>query len=579
MSAARPIDAGALDAGRVEPGKQLIRLDGDKGQSLAEKLSAQFHRLAWRTPLHSFRLRGRYPLKLIGVPVDPIPGDARAGQAMLAGQLPFRSEAIELESLDFTNLGVSPAFADYLQSFAWLRDLAAAGPRERVAPIAELIVRQWIGVHGAHVTQAAWRPDLWGRRILFWGSYAPLILSSSDIVYRSAVLNGLARGARHLDRVADKAQQGLPRITAWTGLVAAGLLIPAGEARRAQAEAGLARALAVSLHEDGGLANRSPSAQLELVELLSQLRAVYAIKRLDPPEPIQQALARAVPALLGVTLGDGALSSWQGSGPISSERVDAAVDASGIRTRPLRQARDWGYQRLSCGQTRMVIDAAPPPVTRLAAGGCASTLAFELSDGPHRLVVNCGGAGSNGTLPADLAEALRTTAAHSTLTLDDSNSTAIHKDGSLGRGVIQVELDRQEIDSGSRLEVSHDGYVRRHGFLHQRQFLLSGDGRELRGEDILLPSGRRRGRVAGFTVRFHLAPGIEVSGTADGQGALLRLAQGALWQFRCRGGTLEVEDSLWIDAMGRPCATQQLAVSGQAAPGGATVSWLLKRAG
>jgi uncharacterized heparinase superfamily protein len=85
--------------------------------------------------------------------------------------------------------------------------------------------------------------------------------------------------------------------------------------------------------------------------------------------------------------------------------------------------------------------------------------------------------------------------------------------------------------------------------------------------------------VAGFTVRFHLAPGIEVSGTADGQGALLRLAQGALWQFRCRGGTLEVEDSLWIDAMGRPCATQQLAVSGQAAPGGATVSWLLKRAG
>jgi hypothetical protein len=28
----------------------------------------------------------------------------------------------------------------------------------------------------------------------------PLILSSTDLVYRSAVLNTLARGARHLDR-------------------------------------------------------------------------------------------------------------------------------------------------------------------------------------------------------------------------------------------------------------------------------------------------------------------------------------------------------------------------------------------
>ena len=75
-------------------------------------------------------------------------------------------------------------------------------------------------------------------------------------------------------------------------------------------------------------------------------------------------------------------------------------------------------------------------VSRLVETGCASTLAVEISDGGSRLVVNCGGAraGGAGMAPA-LVQGLRTTAAHSTLTLSDSNSTSIHADGSLGKGV------------------------------------------------------------------------------------------------------------------------------------------------
>lgn len=575
-----PIDPASDSGDGIEPGKRLIRVTGDQGLSLAERLANRLHRLAWRTPLHALRLRGRYPLKLLAVPIDPIAGDPRAGEQMLTGRMTFHGESIELETLDFAALGVSPAFADHIQTFAWLRDLATSGPRELTAPVAELLLRQWIGVHGNHVTEAAWRPDLWGRRILFWAGYAPLILSSGDLVYRSAVLNGLARGARHLDRGADKAQQGLPRITAWVGVVAAALLIPGGDLRLVHGEAGLVRALSLSLYGDGGLANRSPVAQLELVEILSQLRAVYLARRKEPPEALTAALARAVPALLGVTLGDGGLSSWQGGAPVGAKRVAAAIEASGVRTRPLRQARDWGYQRLSCAQTTLVLDAAPPPVTRLAAGGCASTLAFELSDGPHRLIVNCGGGRGAAVLPAGLVGPLRSTAAHSTLIVENTNSTAIHEDGSLGRGVSEVELDRQELETGSRLEVSHDGYARRHGFVHRRQLLLSGDGRELRGEDVLLPANRRwRSGAENFAIRFHLAPGVEVTSTADGLGALLRIAEGALWQFRCKGGLLSIEESLWVDPAGRPRGTSQLVITGEAPAGGMSASWLFKRAG
>jgi len=563
----------------IEEGRRLIRLGGDRGQSLAGRMSDMFDRLTWRTPLHTMRLKGRHPLKLIAVPDDPLLGDVTRGEALLGGRIAFRGDSRAIEGLDFRDLAVAPAFAEYLHGFAWLRDLSTVATRVQGSPIAEDLMSRWIAAHGEKVVGIAWRPDLWGRRILFWTCHAPLILSSGDLVYRSKVLNALARGARHLDRGAEKTAPGPARVAAWCGVVAAGLLIPGGDPRRAFGEAGLVRALHASLFDDGGVVSRSPVALLDIVALLTMLRETYAARRLDLPEPVQAALAKMVPALLGTCHADRGLASWQGGGPVSGERVAQVITASGVRTRPLRQARDWGYQRLSAGAAVLIVDAAPPPVARVVEGGCASTLAFELSDGPARIVVNCGGArAASARLPDTLVEGLRSTAAHSTLTIADSNSTAIHADGTLGRGVAEVELSRQESDVASRIEASHDGYVRRHGFVHRRQLLLTGDGRELRGEDSLLPQGRRRRGATPFAIRFHLGQGVEASPTADGLAAVLRLPGGALWQFRARADAFAIEDSLWIDPDGRPIATQQLVITGLAEAGGASVSWALKRA-
>lgn len=573
-------DAAPIDDS-IEPGKRLIRLPADKGLSLGDRVANAITRLTWRTPLHAFRLKGRFPLKLLGVPADPVPGDTRAGTAIRAGHFLHRGLKLPLGELDFAALTVAPTFADYLHSFAWLRDLAATGTRADGAPIAEAVVRHWLGTHGETVSEPAWKADNTAWRILFWAAHAPLILSSSDLVYRSAVLNHLARAARHLDRVADKTRPGTGQMVAWVGIVAASLLMPGGEPRQIFGEAGLRKVLETSFYADGGNISRSPQAQLDAVMALSMLAKVYDMRRMEVPPFVQEVLARAVPALLGLLHSDGGMGSWQGSGATSAAHVQAIVSASGVRTRPLKQARDWGYQRLVANKVVLLADAAPPPIARVTEAGCASTLAFELSDGDERIVVNCGGAALTGaTIPADLARGLRTTAAHSTLILADTNSTAILANGSLGKGVTEVELDRRETPQGSRVEMSHDGYARRHGLIHRRLLILSPNGRELRGEDMLLPAPRtRRKGDKGFALRFHLGRNISASLTADKLGALLRINGGPLWQFRTSEGALDVEQSLWVDGEGRPHPTEQLVVTGTAPAGGASIGWIFKHIG
>jgi uncharacterized heparinase superfamily protein len=247
---------------------------------------------------------------------------------------------------------------------------------------------------------------------------------------------------------------------------------------------------------------------------------------------------------------------------------------------------------LRAGDTQVQFDAAPPPRARHGRTGCASTLAFELSDGPARLIVNCGGAAlAGGLVPSRIGQGLRATAAFSTLVLDNANSTAVLLHGKLGKGVELVEIERRMVEQrgrqATRIEAAHDGYASRFGLTHRRVLTLSADGTQLAGEDILVPTSNKgkRGKIS-FAIRFHLGRGVEVQLTPDRRGAMLLLPDGRLWQFRLgsdTGGgeeiTLAAEDSLWVDGDGRPHATQQLVIEGLALRSGGHFSWLLRKTG
>ena len=176
--------------------------------------------------------------------------------------------------------------------------------------------------------------------------------------------------------------------------------------------------------------------------------------------------------------------------------------------------------------TILVLDAAPPPPPKMADAGLRLDPGVRnVATAAQRLVVNCGGPGPLPTdLSDELVEALRTTAAHSTLVLADTNSTNILADGSLGKGVEDVTIDRSEDNDASRLEASHDGYVRalRPDPQAQPDARQRRQGIARRRPADRPRAARRSANPLPYAVRFHLAPGVEATVTADGMGAILR---------------------------------------------------------
>ena len=524
--------------------------------------------------------------RLLATVESPLPGDRVAGMALRAGHFLVHGLKLPITQVDFEPVAkLTPPVERCIHGFAWLRDLDSCAPRAQCTPVAERVLDAWLQANGEVGKGPAWKVENAGLRLLGWLVHAPLVLASNNKKLRTRTLEAAAETARWLDRNVKSADDGLGEVTGWCAITAAGLLLPEGKPRRLFGEAGLVKALGELVGEDGGVLSRSPVAQAQAIALLIELSACYKAVRREVPRAVDNMLAMLVPPLLAITHGDGGTGSWQGAAAMSASQLASLIEASGVRTRPLGQVGAWGYQRVSAKNAVLQMDAAPPPLARHARNGCASTLAFELSQGDHRLIVNCGGAAlAGGQVPIRIEQGLRATAAHSTLTLGDANSTAVLLDGKLGGGVGAVEFDRRvvklENGSATRIEASHDGYASRFGLLHKRILMVRDDGSELRGEDLLLPSGRKgkRGKVP-FAIRFHLGRGVEATAGEGGKSVHLVLRDGSYWQFLSLAEPVEIEESLWVDGSGRPHPVEQLVIQGLASRGGGNFGWLLKRMG
>ena len=220
-------------------------------QNLVARASLMLYQLSWRTPLHKMRISGKLPLKLLAAPDDPLAGDEARGKAIRMGHFHFLGMDFSISDGDFAEPPLPPAFLDHIHRFDWLRDLGAAANRTDGAPVAAEIAGKWLAAHADKPRMPAWSIANSAWRFLNMAAWSPYLLSSTDLIYRSKILNHFARTARHLEQSAIRATKPHERVAGWAGVIAASLLLPEGKVRRAMGEHGLEAALAELVFADG----------------------------------------------------------------------------------------------------------------------------------------------------------------------------------------------------------------------------------------------------------------------------------------------------------------------------------------
>lgn len=518
---------------------------------------------------------------LAAVPPDPWPGQADRGAAILKGEFEFYRQAAVGVRHTWRPVGMSERWLDELHSFEWLRDLRALGGDAARRKARELTA-DWI-LRQAKWQRVAWRPDVLGRRLYAWlGSYDFFCASATD-EFKSRYIVGIVRQGRHLSRVLPGGVRGEPLLAAIKGLLAAGLAVRGREKWAAQALRLLERQIGLQILADGGHISRNPSVQLAVLQHLIDMRGALSTAGWEPPAYLIGAIDRAAPFARMLRHGDGGMALFNGSGEGQAWRVDMMLSQADARGRPPSSAPHSGFQRLVANRSAMLFDVGLPATKNSQASAHAGTLSFELSIGNDRVIVNCGALAN---AQDDWTRVQRSTAAHSTLIVEDTNSSAVTKN-ERRRGALPASHSRNESVGNLWLSATHDGYATRYGLRHRRRVYLASAGDDIRGEDalIILPDAKPRGgwMAHSYKVRFHLHPSVRAHKDADGNIVILRLPTGGTWRFKVDGGSVHIAEGIYLGSVDKAMqTTEQIVVSGVtgAADGNnivANIRWSLQR--
>jgi uncharacterized heparinase superfamily protein len=513
---------------------------------------------------------------------DLWPGEAARGARLAAGELDVLGTVLPLEPGTPEEPGIGWAPGDgpllwraHAHGFGWLRDLRALGT-DAARVRARDLAHDWLA-NGAS-QDLAQAPEVVGARISAWLGHWDFLAASADDGFRRALLTRLALDGRAV-------VAGLPAEAAHRGAL---VVLKAGIAVAValEEEGWLNRAIRLLPGElerqffpDGGHVERSPAQHLAALQDLIEIRNLLHGAGANTPAQLGGVIERACQALRFYRHQDGGLALFNGTRDEPATLVDLVLHHGQARGRAPMLLQDTGFHRMQGSRTLVIVDCGAPPPGRapdLTTGmpragdrfAHAGTMSFELSVGRDRLIVNCGAAPAAEPVWRD---ALRATAAHSTLTLADTNSCELREEG-LGRRPERVVPERQEQDHAHWLEITHDGWRKPFGAIHRRTLYLAEGGDDLRGEDVVeLPGGVTE--TLNWVVRFHLHPGVSASLVEDGGAVLMRLPSGHGWRLRARGARIGLEESVYAAAETR--RSQQIVL--YAEPDAEAVRWAVSR--
>ena len=504
-------------------------------------------------------------------PQDLRTSDATRASEIYAGRFAFAGKVVTCDSRSpFEMAPPSEDWAAALFGFSWLRHLRAAQSGITRAN-ARALVDEWITLNRSH-DPIAWRADVVARRVMSWLSQAPLVLDDADAQFYRRFLRSLTRQVRHLRHTVWQARDGVPRLQATIALAYAALCMARQQRHIRAASKRLSDELARQILPDGGHISRNPGALIELLVDLLPLRSVFTARNLVPPPALLNAIDRMMPMLRFFRHGDGNFALFNGMGPTPTDLLTTVLAYDDARGAPLANAPHSGYQRLESAGTLVLMDAGRPPPMAVSQEAHAGCLSFELSTKQNRIVVNCGlpVAGREGW-----RQVARTTAAHSTVTFNDTSSCRFIEAGPIKRmlygtpmiaGPREVAVAREEQADAVILRTSHDGYADIFNVIHQRVLMLADDGRRLDGEDLFTPA---RGALIPadpdqFAVRFHLHPSVKANRLADGHSAMLAMPNREVWTFSAYEDRVDVEESVYLAGPDGPRRTVQLVIYGRA---------------
>ena len=232
-----------------------------------------------------------------------------------------------------------------------------------------------------------------------------------------------------------------------------------------------------------------------------------------------------------------------------------------------------GYTVLKNKKIILTMDTGPSPNLKFSENYQAGALSFEIISNGKKLISNCGYFKKK---KSRLNKLSKSSAAQSTLTIDDNSSCKFSNKGKLWLVQKGLKILKKNIifeKTYWKINASHDGYLKKYNSIHEREIEFFPDQMAFVGLDKIIKKTKNNYK---FDIRFHVEPNVKLMKTQDNKTILIELSDEG-WRFTCENYDINIDNGLYFGNKNLYTENQNIFISGVSNNQIENIKWEIKR--
>ena len=481
-------------------------------------------------------------------------------------QKKFKIEDFSLDEI-WNNQNINNKEFKNLNSFNWFFSLDLKSSKKTV----QSIISRWI-MNNKKYNDKSWNFDLTAKRIISWLSNHHLTYDESDQNFKNSFNTIIKKQANHLINEINKSKIIDDKLIGCASIILVGLCYHDNKKYLAFGTLLLKKITKFALDNSGFPKSRSIKQLTFYLKYFVLIREWFKESQNIIPEHIDETIYYLGQGYSFLCQNNKTDFLFNGNNESKNNDFDNYLRKFGYKFKN-ENNEFGGYTILQNKKICLIIDSGSSPELKFTKHYQSGTLSFEIISNGKKLISNCGYSERN----IELNRLSKSTAAHSTLIIDDNSSCKLTKIEGSWMTKKSIKVIKKNIIFEKdywKANFSHDGYLKKYNSIHERLIEFYPQEMKFIGLDKIIK--KKTNNNYKFDIRFHLTPNVKLMKTQDNKSILIELDDEG-WKFTCDNYDINIDNGLYFGNKNLYTENQNIFIAGISNSQEENIKWEIKK--
>jgi len=462
-----------------------------------------------------------------------------------------------------------------LHSFLWLTKL----DRKNNKIITKDIITSWINTF-LNYDPNTWEMEITAKRIIAWSSNTDITLENSDKIYKEKFFLSLIKQSNFLSKNLKNLFYSPTKIICCAAIMLSGMMFKEYDPSYKIGIKELEKIIKNYFDDTGFPKSRNPEEVFICIKYLILIREWHKESQRPIPDFLNKIISKCGNCYALLSCSNKQFPLFNGATEINHKDYD--IFLKNLKYKIVNKNHEIAdLIKIKKKKFEFFIDCGNPPPNNFAKYYQAGCLSFELISAKQKIICN---SGYGKYLSPKLSSLSRSTAAHSTLYINDTSSCIFQKNKSInkvyGNSLVQkhkvINKNYTEDKDYYSITASHNGYEKKFGYIHTRLIKILKKEDKIFGQDELKKTKNYSNPLIYF-VRFHIYPNTRIVKTKAKNSILISLSNGEGWLLQSKTNDFEIEKNIFLGNKNKIINNESVSISGNISEEIILIKWEIER--